>query len=151
MGVLAGFYGAYTYYYRVAPYLEQWISDSGFRNIIGFFILFFAILVVINLIALVVRYFMNIAFLGWVDKFCGTVFGAAKGFLIVSVLLISLTSFLPQGSDIVTKSRLAPHVIALSEMISVFVSSDMKKELQLKLEGAKRAWEEKKPTTRETT
>jgi membrane protein required for colicin V production len=144
VGVLAGFYGAYTYHPLVEPYFSRWVETPGYRNIISFFLLFCTILILINLLARLIRYLLNIVFLGWVDRLCGMVFGAAKGLLIVSVLFITLTTMLPKGGTIVTQSRLSPHVAMVSEAISVFVSRDMRNQLQLKLEGMKKSWEKKR-------
>lgn len=144
VGVLAGFYGAYTYYPMVEPNFARWVETPGYRNIISFFLLFCAILISVNLIARLIRYLLNIVFLGWVDRLCGMVFGAAKGLLIVSVLFIALTTMLPKGATIVTESRLSPHVAIVSEAISVFVSQDMRNQIQLNLEGIKKSWEKKR-------
>ncbi len=144
VGVLAGFYGAYTYYPMVEPIFARWVETPGYRNIISFFLLFCTILILINLIARLIRYLLNIVFLGWVDRLFGMVFGAAKGLIIVSVLFITLTTLLPKGATIVTQSRLSPYVAIVSEGISVFVSRDMRNQLHLNLEGIKKSWEKKR-------
>ncbi|MCP3873660.1 MAG: CvpA family protein, partial [Desulfobacteraceae bacterium] len=38
VGVVAGFYGAYTYYPMVTAYGEKWIENPAFRNLIAFFL-----------------------------------------------------------------------------------------------------------------
>lgn len=144
VGVLAGFYGAYTYYPLIENLFNPWVTNPGYRKIISFFLLFCAILVVINLMASLIRQLLNIVFLGWVDRLCGMVFGAAKGVLIVSVMLITLTTLLPKNSTIVSRSRLSPHVAIVSEAISVFVSRDMRRQLNLKIKGIKKNWEKQK-------
>ncbi len=141
VGVLAGFYGSYTYYYLLTPFLERWIANEGYRSILCFFLLFCMIVVLISLVAMMIRYLLNIVFLGWVDRLCGMVFGAVKGFIIISILLISCTTFLPGNSKLIETSRLAPHMAMVSDMMSAFVSVDMRKELQIKLEGIRRIWE----------
>jgi len=146
VGVLAGFYGAYTYHPMVEFIFEKWVANPGYRKVLAFFILFCAILIGINILANLIRYLLNIVFLGWVDRLCGMVFGGAKGLLIVSVLFIILTTLLPKGSTIVTQSRLSPHVANISELIAVFVSRDMKNQLDLQIEGIKKSWEKQKKT-----
>ncbi|ACN16641.1 putative colicin V production protein-like protein [Desulforapulum autotrophicum HRM2] len=147
VGVLAGFYGAGTYYPLVAPFLNQWVDNPGYRKIISFFVLFCGILIAVNLVAALIRYLLNIVFLGWVDRLCGLVFGAAKGLLIVSILLIVVTILLPRNTAFVSESRLCPHVVMVSEVLSVFVPQEMQHQLHLKIEGIKKSWEKQKMTT----
>lgn len=141
VAVIAGFYGAGTYYPLVEPWFNRWIQSPGFRNILAFFLLFFTILVVINLLAALVRYFLNIVFLGWVDRLCGMIFGGLKGVLIVAVLLIAITTLLPGNTAFISRSLFAPQVAKVSQAISVFVTRDMQHQLQLKIKGIKKNWE----------
>lgn len=144
VGVIAGFYGAGTYYPLVDPLFSRWIENPGFRKMLAFFLLFCGILVVINLLATLIRYLLNIVFLGWVDRLCGLVFGGAKGVLLVAVLLIAITTLLPKNTTFISESSLAPHVAKVSQAISVFVSRDMQHQLQLKIKGIKKNWEKQK-------
>ena len=44
IGVLGGYYAAYTFYPSVARLLSQWISNSGYLNIISFLLIFLTVL-----------------------------------------------------------------------------------------------------------
>ena len=43
-GLLAGFYVAYAYHGHLSPMLERWITDSAYRDITSFVILFCSII-----------------------------------------------------------------------------------------------------------
>ncbi len=135
IGVMAGFYGAYTYYPLITPYAKDWIETPGLRNIIAFFLLFCLILIVIGVISMLIRKFLNLVFLGWVDRTFGLIFGAAKGLLIVSVLFIMITSFVPKGSGFLAESKLAVHVAKVSKMMTLFVSQNTSSDFKKKIEG----------------
>ncbi len=135
IGVIAGFYGAYTYYPLITVYAEKWIENSGIRNLIAFFFLFCAILVMIGLISVLIRKFLKLVFLGWVDRTFGLVFGAAKGLLIVSVLFIMITTFLPKSSNVLAGSKFSPYIAKVSKAMTVFVSQNSKKDFLKQLEG----------------
>jgi membrane protein required for colicin V production len=140
IGVLGGFYAAYSYYPMVAKLLSGLIINPSYLNILSFLIIFCSVLIVISILGVVIKYLMNVAFLGWVDRACGLGFGLIKGLLIVTVLFIILTTFLPKGAPLIKKSVLAPHVIWISEKMVNMVPKEMKKDFFGKLDEFKKAW-----------
>lgn len=140
IGVLGGFYAAYSYYPMVAKLLSGLISEQSYLNILSFLIIFCGILIVISILGVVIKYLLNVAFLGWIDRVCGVGFGLIKGVLIVTVLFIILTTFLSKGAPLIKKSILAPHVIWISEKMVGLVSEEMKKDFFGKLDEFKKAW-----------
>jgi membrane protein required for colicin V production len=139
-GVLGGFYAAYSYYPAVAKILGGLVINPSYLNILSFLIIFCSVLIIISILGVVIKYLLNVAFLGWIDRLCGVCFGLIKGILIVTVLFIILTTFLPKGAPIIKKSVLAPHVIWISEKMVNLVSEEMKRDFVSKLEEFKRAW-----------
>jgi membrane protein required for colicin V production len=98
------------------------------------------VFIVISILGVIINYLLKIVLLGWVDRICGAGFGTVRGILIVSVLLIPLTSFLPKGTPVLKDSLLAPHVTLVSEKMVKVVSKDMKKEFTNKLSKLKKTW-----------
>jgi len=140
IGVIGGFYFAYSYYAVIARKLSRFISDFSYLNILSFLIIFCTILMVINVLGTLIKYLLNIAFLGWVDRTFGLTFGIIKGILIISVLFIILTAFLPKGAPIIKNSQLAPHVMWVSESMAKVISKEMKRDFSDKLGELKKAW-----------
>jgi membrane protein required for colicin V production len=140
IGVLGGFYAAYSYYPMVAKLLAGLIVNSSYLNILSFLIIFCTVLIIISILGIVIKYLLNVAFLGWIDRACGLAFGLIKGILIVTVLFIILTTFLPKGAPLIKKSILAPHVIWISEKMVNVVPKEMKKDFFGKLDEFKKAW-----------
>jgi membrane protein required for colicin V production len=140
IGVLGGFYAAYTYYHLPAGLLSNLIKNSAYRNILSFLIVFCVVLIFISILGVIIKYLMNIAFLGWVDRIGGVGFSAVKGILIVCILFITLTAFLPKGSAFIKNSVLAPHVSWVSEKMANVVSKEMKRDFRAKLGELKKAW-----------
>ena len=140
IGVLGGFYAAYSYYPEVAKLLSGLIINTAYLNILSFLIIFSSVLIIISIIGIVIKYLLNVAFLGWIDRLCGVFFGLIKGVLIVTVLFIILTTFLPKGAPLIKKSVLAPHVIWISEKMVNVVSKEMKRDFFGKLDEFKKAW-----------
>ena len=114
-GLLAGFYVAYAYHGHLSPMLERWITDSAYRDITSFVILFCGITLIVIGLGMLVRLVVKMMLLGVLDRIFGAVFGAVKGALVVSLLLVVLVNFLPAGgAAMVAESRLAPAVHAVS-------------------------------------
>ncbi len=140
IGVLAGFYAAYSYYTVIAKLLSRWISSAAYLNILSFLILFCGVFFIISILGVVIKYVLDIAFMGWVDRVCGAGFGIIKGILIISVFLIIFTAFLPTNASFVKDSVLAPHVAFLSERMARIVSKDLKHEFSSKINELKKSW-----------
>lgn len=140
IGVLGGFYAAYTYYMVLAGLLSGLIHDTAYLNILSFLIIFCGVLIIVGVLGVIIKYLLNIAFLGWVDRFGGVVFGFLKGILIVSILFITLTAFLPKGTAFIKNSELAPHVSWISEKMANVISKEMKQDFKAKLGELKKVW-----------
>ena len=143
IGVLGGFYAAYTYYPLVARPFSRWISNTSYLNILSFLIIFCVIFLTISLLGVLIRYLLKVAFLGWFDRICGAGFGIVKGVLIAAVILIALTAFLPKGAPVVKDSLLSPHVTLIAEKMAAVVSDNMKHKFGAKIKALKKAWETK--------
>lgn len=144
IGVLGGFYGAYTYYHGVAAMMSGWISNEAYRNIIAFMLIFCGVFIVVSILGIIMKYLLNLVFSGWVDHIGGAVFGILKGALIVSILFIAFTAFLPKGAPIIQQSRLSPYVSRFSAVMAEVISSDMKNSFKLKFKELKKEWVRKK-------
>lgn len=140
LGVLAGFYAAYSYYTVIAGLLSRWISSAAYLNIVSFLILFCGVFFIISILGVIIKYVLDIAFMGWVDRVCGAGFGIIKGILIVSVLLIIFTAFLPKNASFVKDSVLSSHVAFVSEKMARIVSKDLKSEFLSKISELKKSW-----------
>jgi membrane protein required for colicin V production len=140
IGVLAGFYTAYTYYLKIEKPLSSWVSNQAYLDILSFLIIFCVVFFAVNFVGLLIRYILSIIFLGWVDRACGVVFGLIKGILIVSVLLVALTSFLDKNAPVIKDSMLSKHVMLISENMAKVISEDMKKKFSEKKQALKKEW-----------
>jgi membrane protein required for colicin V production len=140
IGVLGGFFAAYFFYGAAAGHLSGMVSNPAYRNILAFMVIFCSVVILVNLLAVVIKYVLNIVFLGWLDRLGGVAFGVVKGVLIVSVLFLVLTAFLPKGTPLIKDSMSAPYVSRVSEKLAALVSSDIKTEFSAKLDALKKVW-----------
>ena len=139
-GVLAGFYGAYATYPVLEPYLENWIANDGYRQIASFSVIFCAVFFLVVLIAWIISYLLKVTMTSWLDKGLGLLFGALKAVLVVTILFIVLTTFLPKGAVFLKQSTLAPYVGQVAERMTGMVSLEMKERFKIKLEELRQSW-----------
>lgn len=144
VGVVGGFYGAYTYYPLVGSYLKRWIDNAVYLNIVSFFAIFCGVLILVNLLGIIIKYLLNVVSSGWLDRIGGAGFGVAKGLLIVCVIFISLTTFLPKGDSLIQDSVLSPQVSSISEVMATMISKEMKLTFADKIEELKKVWKKRK-------
>jgi membrane protein required for colicin V production len=140
IGVLGGFYAGYTYYPQVSSFLSRWFDNFNYLDTFSFMILFFGVFLFIAILGVIIKYLLNIAFLGWIDRFGGAILGSMKGVLIVSSLLVAFTAFLPKGSNFIKESQLAPYSTLLSGKMASLVSPEMKDKYAEKSKELKKIW-----------
>jgi membrane protein required for colicin V production len=144
VGVFTGIYGAVFYYPQVATFLNRWIAEAAYRNIISFLVIFGAIFVAVGILGVLIKYLLNIASLGWLDRLCGMAFGGIKGVLIAAVLLMALTAFLPRGTALIKQSQLAPHVSVIASRLAKIVPQDMRQKFFGKMKDLESAWQKQR-------
>lgn len=138
IGVFGGYYAAYTYYMVIAKPLSRWVSHTGYLKLLSFFIIFCSVFLVISIVGVIINYLLKLAFLGWFDRLTGALFGAVKGILIVSILLIAFTAFLPKGSPFIKDSLLSPHIAFISDKMINVVPQNLKQAFLAKIKALKK-------------
>jgi membrane protein required for colicin V production len=140
IGVLGGLYAAYTYYPLLVDVLSRWISNTGYLNILSCLGLFFTVFFVISVVGSMIKYFLNIVFLGWTDRLGGAFFGTIKGALIAAILVLVLTTFLPKNAALIRGSLIARHTMELSAVLTRTASNDVKSLFGAKMKALHQSW-----------
>jgi membrane protein required for colicin V production len=109
-------------------------------NIISFFLTFTIIFLAVGFIGVILKRLFKAALWGWADRILGATFAIVKAVLIVSVLLLALTSFLPSNSPVMRDSILAPHVSTISEKFVAVVPKEMKEKFRNNIKSLKASW-----------
>ena len=125
----------------MAKLTSPWISDAAYLNIVSYMVIFSVVVITVGILAVVIKYLLNIAYLGWVDRVCGALFGLLKGGLVVCVVFIVLTAFLPKGAPLIKNATLSPHVSMVSEVMAKVISKEMKENFIIKLKEFKKTWQ----------
>jgi membrane protein required for colicin V production len=142
VGVFVGFYIAYNYYSVVANVISRFFTNQAYLNIVSFFLAFTILFLAVGLVGVILKRVFKLVALGWADRLLGATFGFVKAVLIVSILLVPLTAFLPKKSSIVKDSRLAPYATAISQVMVTVVPEEMKEKFGDNINALKEAWKE---------
>jgi membrane protein required for colicin V production len=113
-GLVIGYIVAAWQYRGLAELLERFLKNDWLAEILGFLIIFFAILILFGIAARIAHWVMKKAGLSGFDRFLGGVLGLAKGGLMVAVILMGMTAFAPT-SKLLEKSQLAPYFLVVGQ------------------------------------
>ena len=109
-----GIYGAMHFSDFTAERLVEVIEvDAKYLNTIAFVLTFILLVIVVNMIGRAVSKLVKTLNLGFFDKLGGFLFGAAKGVLLCSLLVLVLNNLQLLGlvkEDVKKESRLYPYV-----------------------------------------
>lgn len=90
---------AIAFHQRLADLFARWIETPSIRTVLAFGALFVATLLIGGLLTHLFRSLIEATGLGGLDRLLGTVFGAARGLLIVLAIVILLPMVLPVKED----------------------------------------------------
>lgn len=144
IGVLAGLYAAYNYYPSLSQDLlgfKNLFSSGEYVDIISFLLLFSIVFLMVGALGILIRFLLKIVFMAWVDRLFGGVFGFVRGFMISSVLVLVLTTFLSSGSPVIRESALCPYVASAAGVMSAFAGNAMRSQFNSNMNAAKKSWD----------
>lgn len=111
-GLVVGYIAAAWKYRSLAEWLEGFLKNDWLAEILGFLIIFFAILLLFGIAARIAHWVMKHSGLSGFDRFLGGLLGLAKGGLMVAVILMGMTAFAP-ASKLLEHSQLAPYFLVV--------------------------------------
>ena len=124
--------------------LSRWITQPSFAKVAGFGLVFIISAFLIGLIGRLLRRFVQVIHLGWLDRWLGIGFGLVKGLLITAVIVLILVLFLPPKSEIIRGSKVAPILIQIARGVTALVPDGMKALFEKRREEIERFWRKQK-------
>lgn len=111
-GLVVGYIVAAWQYQRIAGWLATFLKNDWLAEILGFLIVFFAVVLLFGVAGRIARWVMKEAGLSGFDRFLGAALGLLKGGLMVAVILMGMTAFTPT-SRLLENSQLAPYFLVV--------------------------------------
>lgn len=112
VGLIAGIVLASRYGTNVADALSSFISSETLTRALGFLIVLIAVSSAASLLATVLRRFIGLLFLGWLDHLLGGLLGLLQGLLSATIVLVVAATF-PNAlwSTALGDSQIAPALV----------------------------------------
>lgn len=134
------------WFYRVAgEALRPYVGSREVANLLGFLLVFAAVIVAGWVLSLLVGMAMKLVGLSWLDRLMGAGFGLVRG-VVVSVAVITAMVALAPGGDAktppraVVESRIAPYLIDAARAATRAAPKELRDEFDRRYSEMKRIW-----------
>lgn len=124
-GLIVGYLLAAWQYARVAAWFAPHVNSPWLANILGFLVIFVAVVIVAAISGRIVRWAMKEAGLSLIDRLLGALLGLVKGSLFVAIILMGMTAFAPSSSWL-EGSALAPYFLVVGRAAIWLAPSELR-------------------------
>ncbi len=136
LALVGSYWLAGRYSGELMPYVHQFVENPKIVFLASFALLFLISALVFILAGKVLHRVMEIALLGWFDRFLGLLLGAVKGVVIAVLLFMFLASSLSASNDLLKRSLSSPYLSQGAEMVRQIIHDPQIRELFVPKEPA---------------
>ena len=126
---LAGRYGPV-----VSDWLTSFTTNDALAGVIGFVVVLIGVSAAASLVASLLRMFVGLLFLGWLDNLLGSALGLIQGVLASATLLIVAVTFpMPLWQGALETSRLAGALLRIGTVATLLLPTTFQQAVQAAL------------------
>jgi len=146
LGVVFGFW----FYGIPAGWVHRYLHSAAVSNLIGFLLVFWAILAIGALVAKVTSRLFKWTGLSWLDRLLGGAFGLVRGALIAVVMIAVLLAFAPKPMpNWMVNSRVLPYAMEASNTIASLAPNAIKNAFRESMLELRNLWNQELVESRE--
>jgi membrane protein required for colicin V production len=136
-GIVLGLWIGMTYTNDLAALIKPQIPSlpDSVLQIICFSLLFISIIFLCNVIGWGLQRLFKKTFLGWLDKLLGALFASGAGIILIYLIIVVLTFFLPAKTPLIANSKLSPWIIKSYQSMIRLVSPEYYHSVKEKIIG----------------
>lgn len=143
VAMLVGLFAGFWFYGVVGAYVLDYVSSHAIANLIGFFVIFFGVLIVGAIIGMILAKFFKWVGLSWLDRLLGGGFGLVRGLVIAAGMVTVLLAFAPSPPPhSVVDSKFMPYVINVSDVFAALTPHEIKDAFYATRDKVKADWSE---------
>jgi membrane protein required for colicin V production len=140
LALIFGFIGASYGYAIPAGWLEAWGAYEVVAKIIAFIALLILLAFIVSWIGKGFSRLVQKMDLSWADRAGGAAFGFLKAMVLIAILLLVLTAFLPPKTHILSESKVSPAALSVARALLFFVPEDLRNLYVEKEKDLKEYW-----------
>lgn len=141
--MIVGFLAASWFGGIVADSLMPYIDSKPFAAIAGFMVVFFGVIALGALVAMILTRMLKLIGLSPIDRVMGGAFGLVRGFVVIVVVAMVVTAFAPKSlPGAVRHSEIAPYVFGASRALSAMTPFEIREGFDRAYRELKGLWEE---------
>jgi membrane protein required for colicin V production len=134
-GFILGIWMAIRFEPQVTDYLKFYLPSRPFISLISLGLIFFSVLVSCNILGWVLRLIVKKASMGWMDRTLGSGLALTKGVIIIYLLMVLLTFFLPTKTPLISGSKMAPWIVVSYQAMTSLIPADHLRQWKKKIQG----------------
>jgi membrane protein required for colicin V production len=140
---VAGIVFGFWYYEVPAGFLHKYIISPAISKVLGFLVVFWAVLLVGALVAKMFATLFKWTGLSWLDRLLGAAFGLVRGALIGVAFVAVLLAFAPKPlPNWMVNSLLLPYAINASDICASIAPDAVKDAVREGMQEIRKDWEE---------
>lgn len=141
IAAIAGIFVAFWSYGIAAGYVVDYVNSRTIANLIGFFLIFTAIMLLGALVGRLLGTLFKWIGLSWFDRLLGAAFGFVRGAVIAVAVITVLLAFAPSPPPAaIVESKTMPYVIDASNILALATPHEIKDAFQETKEKVKKRW-----------
>jgi membrane protein required for colicin V production len=140
--VLALVFGIW-FYGTAGSLVVPYVSSRSVANLVGFFLVFFGVILLGIIVSHVVGRFLRVTGLSIVDHALGAAFGLVRGTLVAVALIMGIMAFSPgdRPPESVVNSRIAPYAVDAARFFVSMAPHELKDGYRKTYAQVKAAWQ----------
>ncbi|MBN1574494.1 MAG: CvpA family protein [Deltaproteobacteria bacterium] len=127
LAVILGIVASLLFYPTGAEMLAGLITNPQIANIVSFAVIFLAVSIVVSLLGMLVSRMIKTADLSFYDRVAGGTFGLVKGYILVAVLVIVVTTLFPASAR---TSKITPYVVRSIRVVTDILPADYQRKIE---------------------
>ena len=149
VGFIATIFGIFCglwFYGIAAAHVVDYVSSRAVANLIGFFAIFIAILILGAIVGRLLARLFKWVGLSWLDRLLGGAFGLVRGAFIMVALVTVLLAFAPSPPPrSVLDSKLIPYTSSVSGVLAYLTPREIKDGFRDTEEKVQKMWSQRRP------
>jgi len=141
VATIAAFLTGFWCYRMVAAKLGPWIANTSVANFAGFFIVFFAVLLLGSLIASTLSKLFEWVGLSWLNRVLGGAAGFFRGIILIAAVVDILVAFAPSPTpEMLQHSIVVPYVSNVAGWLVDLAPRSLKDAFDQQMQNLREYW-----------